>query len=219
MAVQIPLGIRRRDAVQRIAHVRPDILVPVLVERQRAARVLDEQVQHAHLVLTDLGQLRQDVVRDEVRAARARRERECLLEPGCRHRCCCITRRERGRGGFIVVEEEMEDGREELGQRADEEVGEEGSDEEEVEREEFEREGGGGRKRSRHVIKNILMDEGARVVARRLASRLGAVVGKEDVRSTSTSLASASVGSMDAPCTISTYLDLYHLNICVKNVP
>ena len=35
--------------VQRITHIRPHIVVPVLIHRQRAARVLEEQVQQPAL--------------------------------------------------------------------------------------------------------------------------------------------------------------------------
>lgn len=69
MSIQLPLPILRRNPVQRIAHVCPHILVPVLVQAQRAARVLDEQVQQARLVRADLGQFGEDVVGYEVGAA------------------------------------------------------------------------------------------------------------------------------------------------------
>lgn len=75
-----------RDAVERIAHIGADVVVPVLVEAEGAARVLDEQVQQADLVAAQLGQVVYDVVRHEVGAARARGEGELLLRP--RHGCC-----------------------------------------------------------------------------------------------------------------------------------
>lgn len=83
MSVQIlPLGPGLgRYAVERVAHVGAHVVVPVLVQAQRAARVLDEQVQQADLVLPDLGDGADDVVGHEVRAARPRRERELLLGP------------------------------------------------------------------------------------------------------------------------------------------
>jgi hypothetical protein len=76
-----PLLVLGHNAVQRIAHVGAHIVVVVLVQRQRARRVLDEQRQEARLVLAQLRQLARDDVRDEVRAARARGERELFLEP------------------------------------------------------------------------------------------------------------------------------------------
>lgn len=39
--------ILRHNPIQRIRHVGPDIIVPVLIQAQRAARMLDEQVQDA----------------------------------------------------------------------------------------------------------------------------------------------------------------------------
>lgn len=69
------------NAVQRIRHVRAHVVVPVLVQAERAARVLHEQVQQPHLELPDLGHRADDVVGDEVGAARPRREGELLLRP------------------------------------------------------------------------------------------------------------------------------------------
>lgn len=82
VSVQGSLPIRRGNSVQSIAHISADIIIPVLVQRQSAAGVLDEEVEHADLVVAKLGQLRDDMVGDEVRAARAGGEREGLLEPG-----------------------------------------------------------------------------------------------------------------------------------------
>lgn len=70
------------DAVQRIAHVRPDVGVVVLVQAERAAGVLDEQREQADAVVRELGQRGCDLGRDEVGAARARAEGERFLEPG-----------------------------------------------------------------------------------------------------------------------------------------
>lgn len=48
LARQISLTfILLHDPIQRIAHVRPDVLVPVLVHAQCAARVLEEEVEQA----------------------------------------------------------------------------------------------------------------------------------------------------------------------------
>lgn len=82
MPVEIPLAVRRRNPVQRIAHVGAHVLVPVLVQRERAARVLHEQVEHADFVVAEFGELGEDFVGDEVGAAGAGREGECFLEPG-----------------------------------------------------------------------------------------------------------------------------------------
>lgn len=84
MAVQVlaPGAGLGGDAVEGVAHVGAHVVVPVLVEAQRAARVLHEQVQQAHAVLPDLGHGGHHVVRHQVRPARARRQREVLLRPG-----------------------------------------------------------------------------------------------------------------------------------------
>jgi hypothetical protein len=50
-----PLLVLGHNAVQRIAHVGAHIVVVVLVQRQRARRVLDEQRQQPRLVLAQLG--------------------------------------------------------------------------------------------------------------------------------------------------------------------
>lgn len=82
MAVEVPLLVIRGNPVKRIAHVGAYIVVPVLVERERTAGVLDEQVQHADLVVADLGQFGQDMVGDEVGATAARGQSEVFLGPG-----------------------------------------------------------------------------------------------------------------------------------------
>lgn len=82
MTIQISLPIIRCNAIQRITHISPDIIIPVLIQRQRTTRVLHEQVQHADLVIADLWELGEDGVGDEVGAAAAGGEGEVLLEPG-----------------------------------------------------------------------------------------------------------------------------------------
>ena len=89
MPIQIPLPIHRRQPIQRIAHIRAHVVIPVLVERQAAAGVLDEQVQQADFVVAQFGELGGDVVGDQVAAARARGEREGFLEPGHGGGSCC----------------------------------------------------------------------------------------------------------------------------------
>lgn len=80
--VQIPLPVLRYDSVQRVAHVGPYVFIPVLVQGEGARRVLHEQMEQPDLVVSQLGQVLLDVVRDEVRAAAPGREGEGLLEPG-----------------------------------------------------------------------------------------------------------------------------------------
>lgn len=70
------------NPVQRIAHISPHVLIPVLVQRQRARRVLNEEIQQARLIVLNLGELLDDDVGDEVGPAAARWERQLLLEPG-----------------------------------------------------------------------------------------------------------------------------------------
>lgn len=84
------------DAVEGVRHVGAHVVVPVLVEAERARRVLHEQVEQADLVVLDLGQRVPDVVGHQVRAARPRREGELLLRPG--HDVG--GRRRRGGGGL-----------------------------------------------------------------------------------------------------------------------
>lgn len=82
MAIQRALPVRGGNAIQRITHVSAHIVVPVLVERERTAGVLHEQIEHADLVVAQLGQLGHDLVGDQVGAAAARGESEGFLEPG-----------------------------------------------------------------------------------------------------------------------------------------
>lgn len=60
----LPLLVLGHYPVQRRAHVGPHIFVPVLVQRQGARCVLDEQVQEPRLVVLDLRQLFEDRVGD-----------------------------------------------------------------------------------------------------------------------------------------------------------
>ena len=82
MAIQLALRIRRRNAIQSIAHISPNIIIPVLIQRERTAGVLDEQVQDADLVVADFRDLGQDMVGDEVGAATAGGQSEVFLGPG-----------------------------------------------------------------------------------------------------------------------------------------
>lgn len=70
MSIQLlALGtLRRRNAVEGIAHVGAHVVVPVLVETEGATGVLNEQIQDSNLELPQLGQLADDVVRHEVGA-------------------------------------------------------------------------------------------------------------------------------------------------------
>lgn len=80
MPVKVALAVLRRKAVERIAHVLADLLVPVLVHGERAGGVLHEQVQDADFVVFELGQLARDFVRDQVAAAGFGGEGELFLE-------------------------------------------------------------------------------------------------------------------------------------------
>lgn len=57
------------NAVQRIAHIRPHIFIPILVQAQRAGCVLDKQREQADLVLRDFRERRGDVRCYEIGAA------------------------------------------------------------------------------------------------------------------------------------------------------
>lgn len=145
MLIQIPLPVLRRDAIEGVRHVSPDVLVPVLIEGEGAGSVLDEEVQDADFEVFEFGEFLSDVVRDEVAAARLRREGELFLEPAHCGRClglgrggdCCGG----AAGGWAAVagceelfprgevgSEELE-GEEERSEKELESVGEEGEDE------------------------------------------------------------------------------------------
>lgn len=70
------------NPIQRITHVRAHVLIPILVQTQRAARVLHEQVQDAYFVIADLGKALLDVGGDEVAATAAARKGDAFLKPG-----------------------------------------------------------------------------------------------------------------------------------------
>ena len=91
------------DAIQGIGHVGPDVVVPVLVEREGARRVLHEQMQDADAVLGDLGaEGRLDVRRHEIGPTRSRRQGEGRLEPATGRRGGGGGgRRRRGRHGPV----------------------------------------------------------------------------------------------------------------------
>lgn len=82
MSVQITLPIGRRNPIERVAHVRADIVIPVLVQGEGATGVLYEEVQHANFVVAEFWEFGDDIVGDEVGATRTRGEGECFLEPG-----------------------------------------------------------------------------------------------------------------------------------------
>lgn len=60
--VQIPLAVFWRDAVEGVAHVGADILVPVFVKREGAGCMLHEEVEEADFVVLDLWDGGGDVV-------------------------------------------------------------------------------------------------------------------------------------------------------------
>lgn len=133
-----PPRLLRHDPLQRIAHILPHILIPILIQTQRAARVLHEQVHQADFELFDLRQRVHDLGGDEVGAAAAGGEGELFLEEGhCWWEGGGGWEAGAGTRAMVVVGgvgrggggggEEGEEGQFEEG---DEDVGEEGEDEE-----------------------------------------------------------------------------------------
>ena len=91
--VQHTLLIFRRKAVQRVSHVGAYCGIGILVERETAGSVLDEEVHDADFEVLDLWDLAGDLVGDEVATARLGREGELFLEERHAGRlwlwCCC----------------------------------------------------------------------------------------------------------------------------------
>lgn len=75
------------DPVQSVGHVGAHVAIVVLIEREGAGRVLNEEGQKAGLVVGDFGEGRGDVRGYEVGAAATGGEGEGLLEPGCDISC------------------------------------------------------------------------------------------------------------------------------------
>lgn len=50
----LPLRILRHNPIQRITHISPDILVPILVQTERATRVLHEEIEEPDFILSYL---------------------------------------------------------------------------------------------------------------------------------------------------------------------
>jgi len=82
MPIQVPLPILRCNPIQRITHIGPDILIPILVQTQCATRMLDKQIQQSYFVVFDLGKRGDDVVGYEVAAPGLGGEGEGFLAPG-----------------------------------------------------------------------------------------------------------------------------------------
>ena len=82
MPIKLSLPILRCNTIKSIAHISSNILIPVLVQRQRATRMLNKQIEKADFVFLDLGQVFDDCVGDKVGTAGFRGEREGFLEPG-----------------------------------------------------------------------------------------------------------------------------------------
>ena len=82
----LPFFILRRYSVQRIAHIRPDIAIPILVHGQCAARVLEEKMQQPAFDILDGWDGGCDMRSYEVRAAAEERKRDMRLGVGGRHR-------------------------------------------------------------------------------------------------------------------------------------
>ena len=104
MSIQpLPFLILGHNPVQSRAHVCAHILVPVLVQRQRAGSVLDEEVEQPGFVVFNLRELFQDCVGYEVGAPAARGEGELLLEPGTQ--LLAGARRVEGRLGGLLYQD------------------------------------------------------------------------------------------------------------------
>ena len=82
MPVQHTLLILRRKTVQRIGHILTHSRIGILVERETAGRVLNEEVHDADLEVLDLRHLACDFVGDEVAAAGFGGEGELFLDEG-----------------------------------------------------------------------------------------------------------------------------------------
>ena len=105
--------------------------IPVLVQTQPAARVLDKQVQQPDLVVLNLGHLLEHQVGNEVRPARLGGQGEVPLRPG-----------HGGGGGVVVCRGANEGGEDQAQGERPEEVERAGEEGEEHQQEE--EEGGGG---------------------------------------------------------------------------
>jgi hypothetical protein len=66
MPVEIALAVSGDNTIQGIRHVSADIFVPIFVEGERAASVLDEELQNADFVGLQFGELRDNVVGHQV---------------------------------------------------------------------------------------------------------------------------------------------------------
>ncbi|QSZ37765.1 hypothetical protein DSL72_008864 [Monilinia vaccinii-corymbosi] len=104
--IQLPLLVLRRNPIQRITHIGPNILIPVLIQTQGTTRMLDEQIQKSNFIVFDFGDGGDDVVGDEVRAPGSRREGDGFLGP--RHDGGFGMARWGERGGKGTWEEEFE---------------------------------------------------------------------------------------------------------------
>lgn len=66
--MSVHLSVLGNEPIQGITHVDLNILVPILVDGQCARGMLNEEVEEADLVISDLGKLLLDLFRDEVAA-------------------------------------------------------------------------------------------------------------------------------------------------------
>lgn len=80
-------ALRRSNSIQSITHVFTNIRVPVLIQTQGTACVLDEKIQKANFVVSNLRERGDDLISYKVRSPRLGSEGELLLEPA--HGCCC----------------------------------------------------------------------------------------------------------------------------------
>lgn len=86
--VQHTLLVLRRKAVQRISHVGAHSRIGILVKRETAGSVLNEEVHDADFEVLDLWDLARDFVGDEVAAARLGGEGELFLDERHAGRLC-----------------------------------------------------------------------------------------------------------------------------------
>ena len=80
MPVQHTLLVLWRKAVQRISHIGAHGRIGILVEREAARSVLDEEVHDADFEVPDFGHLAGDFIGNEVAAARLGGEGKLFLE-------------------------------------------------------------------------------------------------------------------------------------------
>ncbi len=71
----------RGDPVQRRLHIYLNIRISILVDRQGCRRVLQKDVQQAHGNATQFSSCVQNIMSDQVQAARSGSQRDSILVP------------------------------------------------------------------------------------------------------------------------------------------